>query len=170
MHNCYAKLPHYHEGLLLEPNVTSTKAVKMACQTISIAESQSYDSASVQAMITKHSVDFSSTKTHCTCCRCANHLEYAPSFPALKVKCKACGKVGQFSKVCHAAQKAVREVVVLEVTVLYLNDAEPEKDKIIWKVQIEAPAEQTCNVELIRALQSLFCQNSWTTDILPTAL
>ena len=54
-----------------------------------------------------------------------------------------------FSKVCHSAQKEGHEVVVLEVTVPYLNDAVPTKYKIFCKVQIEAPAGHTCNVELI---------------------
>uniref|UniRef100_A0A3B3WSA7 CCHC-type domain-containing protein n=1 Tax=Poecilia mexicana TaxID=48701 RepID=A0A3B3WSA7_9TELE len=71
-----------------------------------------------------------------SCFRCGsfNHLANKPSCPAAKMTCNKCGKVGHFSRVCRSTRKEVREVVINEPTVLYMNNA--VQDKILCTVQV----------------------------------
>ena len=88
------------------------------------------------------------TGTHRSCFRCGSfsHLANKPSCPAVGVKCNKCGKIGHFSRVCRSTQKEVREVVINEPTVLYMNNA--VQDKILCTVQVTVNG-QCKPVELI---------------------
>ena len=83
-----------------------------------------------------------------SCYRCGStsHLANKPSCPATKATCNSCGKMGHFAKVCRSGQREVREVLINELTVLYMNDA--VQDKILCTVHVDAN-EHSHDVELI---------------------
>lgn len=56
--------------------------------------------------------------------------------------------MGHFSKVCRSAKKEVHEVVINELTVLYMTDADAAQDKILCTVQVKANGHSH-DVELI---------------------
>lgn len=82
-----------------------------------------------------------------SCYRCGstNHLANKPSCPAAKSTCNSCGKMGHFSKVCRSAQKDVCEIVINELTVLYMTDTVRDE---ICTVHIDADGHSH-EVELI---------------------
>lgn len=65
--------------------------------------------------------------------------------PAINKICKYCGKTGHFAKVCHSEHKCkVREVIIPELSVLFLNNAAPKEKKIMCTVDLgTSPAKQS---------------------------
>ena len=75
----------------------------------------------------------------CKCYRCDSnkHLANSTKCPATNKICKSCGKTGHFAKVCRSGQKhEVREVVIPELIVLFLQDAAPVEKRIMCKVEL----------------------------------
>lgn len=74
-----------------------------------------------------------------SCYRCgsASHLANDRSCPAVHSTCNACGKVGHFSRVCRSEQQHVRQVVMNDITVLYVTDTAAARDKIVCTVQVD---------------------------------
>lgn len=146
------------DRLLLEPDLTLAKAITLAQQIESglrdanvLSDATAAASAPVRAVQKqpKPSRRWDTRKKQPdpalamakaagsrSCFRCGsfNHLANKPSCPAAKMTCNKCGKMGHFSRVCRSAQKEVREVVINEPTVLYMNNA--VQDKILCTVQV----------------------------------
>ncbi|KAK6493672.1 hypothetical protein HHUSO_G25 [Huso huso] len=164
------------ERLLLEPKLTLEKALEMACQIESAIQSASLlkkeDSVPVQTLHARYSnkptrqrdkdtstaltktkgADYPAKQNRISCYRCGSstHLANASTCPASKVKCNNCSKIGHFAKVCRSANRhVVREIVVLELTVLYMNDAVSYKDKLVCTVQIGVSDTHSYNIDLI---------------------
>ncbi|KAL2102010.1 hypothetical protein ACEWY4_003771 [Coilia grayii] len=83
----------------------------------------------------------------CYLCGSTSHLANHRSCPAVKSTCNTCGKVGHFSKVCRSAQRDVREVVMNEMTVLYMTE-NAVRDKILCTVRVDAGGHSH-DIELI---------------------
>nr|XP_055067975.1 uncharacterized protein K02A2.6-like [Misgurnus anguillicaudatus] len=136
------------ERLLLETDLTLTKAITIATQ-IEAAAEQAKSIAGNQPLpvqtIQSRSKDTSGRRrrtpsrkppntsfgsgavssTSRTCFRCGSdkHLANAQHCPASQVKCKKCQKIGHFARVCRSSEsRAVHEVALPEYTVLYMHD------------------------------------------------
>ncbi len=73
------------------------------------------------------------------CYRCDSDKNLANSkkCPATNKICTSCGKTGHFAKVCHSGQKCeVKEIVIPELTMLFLKDAVPVERKIMCTVEL----------------------------------
>lgn len=82
----------------------------------------------------------------CRSCGSASQLANKQSCPAAKATCNSCGKMGHFAKVCRSGQKEVREVLINELTMLYMDNA--VQDKIQCTVHVDAD-EHSHDVELV---------------------
>uniref|UniRef100_A0A1A8VDN9 CCHC-type domain-containing protein n=1 Tax=Nothobranchius furzeri TaxID=105023 RepID=A0A1A8VDN9_NOTFU len=88
---------------------------------------------------------------HCFRCGSEKHLANDKNCPAAKVKCDKCSKNGHFARVCKSAVAVVREVIVPEFTVLYVDDHKrmtAAGDKITCKMNIETPQGHSQVLEL----------------------
>lgn len=125
---------------MLEPDLTLNKAVSIAVQMETALKNLEIlsDTSQVQAIQSHRNVKQQDRKTSpssssvhpvanarqwCSCyhCRSNSHLANKPSCPAIRAVCNSCGKIGHFAKVCRSSQKQVREIVIPELTVLYIN-------------------------------------------------
>ncbi len=156
------------DRLLLEPDLTLAKATALALQIETglrnadvLCDASTTAAASVRAIhkqprrnrqwekrksastAAPNAVQTTGNRRSCYRCGSTNHLANKPSCLAAKVTCNSCGKVGHF---CRSGQKEVREVVISELTVLYINHA--VQDKILCTVQVNANG-RSHDVELI---------------------
>jgi len=156
------------DRLLLEPDLTLNKAVSIAVQMETAFRNSELlsDTSQVRAIQSQRNVKRRDSKTipspssdrsaanarqRRSCYRCGsnNHMANKPTCPAIKAVCNSCGKIGHFAKVCRSSQKQVREIVIPELTVLYMNDPKTVTDKILCSVQIKTKDGHCQPVELI---------------------
>lgn len=162
-------MPRICERLLLEPDLTLEKTISIARQIESavadakvIAEGESKQVAAIQKQEKTRmhknktrikSKDDKRVRGQQQCYRCgsANHLANDKSCPAKDCKCRTCGKIGHFSKVCKTASKSVNEVCLPEVTVLCVNDCHIDDGAPVGTFTIATPTSptQTCTIRMM---------------------
>lgn len=97
-------------------------------------------------------------------CDSDKHMANSTKYPAINKIRKSCGKTGHFAKVCHSEHKCeVREVIIPELTVLFLNNATPKKKKIMCTVDLgTSPAKQSFEMIVDTDLQCHCCPLMFT--------
>ncbi len=129
-------MPRIRERLLLEPDLTLEMTLTIARQIEAavadakvIAEGESKQVLLIQKQINSR-MQKSKQKSEPRedrrikgqqqgyRCGSTYHLANDKSCPAKDCKCRMCGKIGHFSKVCKSSSKSVNEVSLPEVTVL----------------------------------------------------
>ncbi len=83
----------------------------------------------------------------CYRCGAKNHLANAADCPAARAKCRTCGKIGHFSKVCRSS-KDVREVVP-DVVVLLTDAVNTSADKLLCSVHVTTSNGLSVETELV---------------------
>uniref|UniRef100_A0A3B3T9U7 Gypsy retrotransposon integrase-like protein 1 n=1 Tax=Paramormyrops kingsleyae TaxID=1676925 RepID=A0A3B3T9U7_9TELE len=87
------------------------------------------------------------------CYRCGStvHLANHPSCPAKQCKCKQCGKIGHFAKVCRSVANTcnVQAVTVPDVTVLSIGFPMQRKHGLSCNVTLHADGSPPLAVELL---------------------
>ncbi len=158
--------PTVRDRLLLEPSLTLDSAVTIACQVEQALSNSHMLSAqsSVHAVASKpfrhrkkstsrsdgaKPVADTTRRVNRMCYRCGakNHLANAADCPAARAKCRTCGKIGHFSKLCRSS-KDVREVVP-DVVVLLTDAVNTSADKLLCSVHVTTSNGLSVETELV---------------------
>lgn len=157
--------PAVRDRLLLEPSLTLDTAIVIACQVEQALSNSDMLTAqsSVHAVASKpfhrktraaysdgaQSVSDTTRRANRACYRCGatDHLANVADCPAARAKCRTCGKIGHFSKVCHSS-KDVREVGS-EVVVLLIDTVNTSADKLLCTVHVSTPSGASVETELV---------------------
>ncbi|GAA6080578.1 uncharacterized protein K02A2.6-like, partial [Tachysurus ichikawai] len=162
-------MPRIRKRLLLESDLTIEKTLAIARQIEAavadpkvIAEGESKQVAAIQkqekARMHKNTTRIKSkedkhVKGQQMCYRCgsANHLANDKCCPAKDCKCRTCGKVGHFTRVCKSSSKSVNEVCLPELTVLSVNDHHTDEGAIMGTFTIATPVlpTETCTIKMM---------------------
>lgn len=154
------------ERLLLEPDLTLEKATTLAIQMETAADQANkmkLDGATVHAIQSrpKHeknkrhsrSLAAAAPPSQCkTCFRCGSdkHLANASQCPAAKVQCKSCGKRGHYARMCRSAPSSgVQEVLLPDVTILYLENSTHTPKRLMCTVSVATPTTPAVPMQLV---------------------
>ncbi len=164
-------MPRIRERLLLEPELTLEKSLTIARQIEAavadakvIAEGESKHVSAIQKQTNVNSRMQKSKQRskpredrrikgqqQCYRCGSTHHLANDKSCPAKDCKCRMCGKIGHFSKVCKSSSKSVNEVSLPEVTVLSVNDCNTDEGAPMgtFTVATSILPAQSCTIKMM---------------------